>query len=393
LSSDPYQAYPTSPAWSPTPRDEAKAVQLIAAGPARQRRLTVGFRAVLVVPHILALFFLGVAFLGIAFVGWWAALFTGRLPAFAVGYLSGLARWSARVNGYLFLLTDVYPPFAIDDDPGYPIVVAIPEPGRLNRSAVFFRLVLAVWACLVSSLVTAGASSIALFIGWLITLVSGKLPGPLHLAFTAVLRYQTRYYCYLGLLTPTYPRQLFGDKPEVSASADDAPPLPPLQSAGWGLALTRTAKGLLVAFITLGLITVGYQFWSVGRLTGQWGRVVALIRWEAATRELDANMTRWQTATQACNQDVVACLAQADGQAALSVSVFASQVQDISMPAAAAPYAAAAEGDAIKVAQDLTELSQATTLTQYNMDYATTLVQADIANLYQDMDDTANALQ
>ena len=63
----------------------------------------------------------------------------------------------------------------------------------------------------------AGHTRIVIFIAWLITLITGKLPAPLHLAFTAVLRFQTRYYCYMGLLTSTYPWKLFGDEPSVSA--------------------------------------------------------------------------------------------------------------------------------------------------------------------------------
>ena len=70
---------------------------------------------------------------------------------------------------------------------------------------------------------TDGASTIVIFIAWLITLITGKLPAPLHLAFTAVLRFQTRYYCYLGMLTPTYPWKLFGDEPDVSAPVTAAP--------------------------------------------------------------------------------------------------------------------------------------------------------------------------
>ena len=78
-----------------------------------------------------------------------------------------------------------------------------------------------------------GASTIVVFIAWLITLITGKLPTPLHLAFTAVLRYQTRYYCYLGMLTPTYPGKLFGDEPDVSAPVTAAPAetAPPAESA------------------------------------------------------------------------------------------------------------------------------------------------------------------
>jgi Domain of unknown function (DUF4389) len=223
VTSDPYQAYPSFPAGAPLRLVEEPAVQLIAVGPHKQRRLTVAFRAILCIPHSFVLAFLNLAGVVVAFLGWWGALFMGRLPAFAVRYLSGLARWNARYYGYFYLLTDDYPPFKFEDDPVYPVVIAIPPPGRLNRFAVFFRFILMTWANIVSGLVIYGASTIVAFIAWLITLITGKLPTPLHLAFTAVLRFQTRYACYAGLLTSTYPWKLFGDEPEASAPVTAAP--------------------------------------------------------------------------------------------------------------------------------------------------------------------------
>ncbi len=53
-------------------------------------------------------------------IGWFGALFTGRLPVFAADFLTGYLRWLARVYAYLYLLTDVYPPFALDDA-DYPV--------------------------------------------------------------------------------------------------------------------------------------------------------------------------------------------------------------------------------------------------------------------------------
>ena len=101
MSSDPYQALPSFPAGAPLRFNQEPAVQLIAAGPAQQRRLTVAFRLILAIPHILALLCLNLGGFVLAFAGWWAALFIGRLPGFAVSYLAGLARWNARVLGYL----------------------------------------------------------------------------------------------------------------------------------------------------------------------------------------------------------------------------------------------------------------------------------------------------
>src|SRR5207248_4534389 len=49
------------------------------AGPGRQRRVTVLFRLLLVIPHYIVLYALGIAVAIVAIIGWFAALFTGRL--------------------------------------------------------------------------------------------------------------------------------------------------------------------------------------------------------------------------------------------------------------------------------------------------------------------------
>ena len=134
-----YQAYPgAEPQYAAAPPP----ILVAAADPAPQRRWTVLLRLILAVPHMIVLYALTIAAMAVAFVGWWGALFTGRLPGFAVTFLSGYLRWYIRFNGYLCLLTDVWPPFSFDDDPGYPVRAAIPPAQRLNRAAVFFRCVL-----------------------------------------------------------------------------------------------------------------------------------------------------------------------------------------------------------------------------------------------------------
>ena len=62
-------------------------VQIAVAPPARQRRVTVFFRLLMVIPHYFVLSFLGIAALVVAFIGWWGALFTGQLPEFAADFL------------------------------------------------------------------------------------------------------------------------------------------------------------------------------------------------------------------------------------------------------------------------------------------------------------------
>lgn len=82
--------------------------------PSARDKLSVALRLIYVIPHLVVLFFLGIAWLVTAVIGWFAVLFTGSYPEglyrFAVGYL----RWSLRVEAYGLLLYDQYPPFSLD---------------------------------------------------------------------------------------------------------------------------------------------------------------------------------------------------------------------------------------------------------------------------------------
>jgi hypothetical protein len=215
-------------------------VLVAAAGPARQQRLTVFFRILLAVPHYFVLYFLGIAAGVVVFIGWWAALFTGLLPDFAVTFTTGYIRWLTRVTAYVMLLTDAYPPFSFEDDPRYPVRLAVAERDRLNRVAVFFRLILVIPASILRALVVFGSEAIVSFIAWLIVLFAGQMPASLHQAYTAVLRYSARVDCYLYLLTPAYPGGLLGDGPA-------GPP-------EWQLRLTPSARQLVILFVALGVL-------------------------------------------------------------------------------------------------------------------------------------------
>jgi len=187
------------------------------AGPAKQNRLTVLVRIVLAIPHFIVLYALGIATEVVVVISWFAALFTGRVPTGLAGFLAGYLRWSTRVYAYLFLLTDEYPPFELGDT-DYPVHVAV-RPGRLNRLAVFFRIILAIPAWLISIALIYGLGTIAIFIIWLIVLISGTMSETLYGAIATVIRYFTRFYGYVLLLTGTYPKGLFGDEPGPDGTA------------------------------------------------------------------------------------------------------------------------------------------------------------------------------
>lgn len=114
--------------------------------PEQQSRVTVLFRIFMVIPQIVVLYFVGIAAGVVALIGWGGALFTGRLPGFAVEFLSGFVRWEARVLAYTFVLTGTCPPFSLQPVADYPIDTWV-ETGRLNRLSVLFRMVLGVANC------------------------------------------------------------------------------------------------------------------------------------------------------------------------------------------------------------------------------------------------------
>jgi hypothetical protein len=84
------------------------------APPATRNRLTVAFRPVLALPHLIAVWCLGVAWAMTSLIAWFAILFTGRYPAGLYRFGVGVLRWTTRVEAYVLLLGDAYPPFSLE---------------------------------------------------------------------------------------------------------------------------------------------------------------------------------------------------------------------------------------------------------------------------------------
>lgn len=77
-------------------------------------RLTTFFRGLMIIPHLIAIWAIGIAASAVAFIAWWAILFTGRYPRWAFDFVAGYVRWYTRISGYFLLITDKYPPFSIE---------------------------------------------------------------------------------------------------------------------------------------------------------------------------------------------------------------------------------------------------------------------------------------
>lgn len=79
-----------------------------------RNRLTIFFRLLLVIPHIIVLYVIFIAAFFVYIIGFFAVLFTGKWPTGLQNFVVGLLRWNTRLSAYMFLLTDEYPPFGFN---------------------------------------------------------------------------------------------------------------------------------------------------------------------------------------------------------------------------------------------------------------------------------------
>jgi hypothetical protein len=223
--------------------------------PARQRRLTVLLRLLLLIPQFIVLALLAVAAFVVAVIGWFAALGLGRLPDWVADFLSGYLEWATRVDASESLLVDKYPPFAFSA-PDYPVRIEL-HPGKLNRLAVLLRIFLVIPAAIVYAVLTAGWEACSFFI-WVIVLIMGRMPEPLFEATAAIARYSMRLQAYWLMLTPAYPKRLFGDGTlRPGAPGDGAPGdgAPARASATRPFLMTTAGRVVLVVFIVIGIVS------------------------------------------------------------------------------------------------------------------------------------------
>lgn len=69
---------------------------------------------IILIPHLIILWFLGMISFFVSLVGFLAVLFTARYPRSLFDLLVGIFRWQMRVNSYMYSLTDKYPPFSLE---------------------------------------------------------------------------------------------------------------------------------------------------------------------------------------------------------------------------------------------------------------------------------------
>jgi Domain of unknown function (DUF4389) len=192
-------------------------VRLEVLRPASQSRLTnfplgIGtfIRLILLVPHLIILYFLQIVASIIYLIATFAILFTGRYPRGMFSFYVGYTRWSSNTYGYLIGVYDNYPAFSMDEQPGYPLSFSAEYPEKLNRLLNFpflgliIKLILLIPHFIVLYFLVLVAF-IVLFIAQFAILFTGSFPEGMHKFMIGVGRWSTRVNAYAYALTDQYP--------------------------------------------------------------------------------------------------------------------------------------------------------------------------------------------
>jgi hypothetical protein len=178
-------------------------IRIVVNDDLQRTRLTVFFRLILAIPHFLWLTLWG-AIAGLAaIVNWFATLFMGRSPDGLHNFLATFLRYATHVRAYALLIADPFPGFT-GREGSYPIDLEVAPAEPQSRLTVFFRLILAIPALLLTNILGNISQLLAIF-SWFIALVTGRVPEGLRNFAAFALRFETQTYAYLLLLTGKYP--------------------------------------------------------------------------------------------------------------------------------------------------------------------------------------------
>jgi Domain of unknown function (DUF4389) len=177
-------------------------IRLVVNDDLQRTRLTVFFRLILAIPHLVWLNIWRVIAVLAVVVNWFATLIKGRSPDGLHNFLATYLRYQTHVYAYVLLIADPFPGFG--GQPGYAIDLEVDRPEPQNRLTVFFRLILAIPAYIIASIMSYLNRALAIF-SWFVALVMGRLPEGMRNFAAFALRYEQQTMAYVYLLTQRYP--------------------------------------------------------------------------------------------------------------------------------------------------------------------------------------------
>ena len=224
-------------------------VKLVVEDDLQRNRLTVFFRLILAIPHLIWVFLWTIATLLAAIVMWVATLVTGTPPAGLHRFMCAYIRYVTHLNAYLWLVGNPYPGF-VGEEGEYPIDVRLPAPAPQSRWKTAIRILLVVPALLLSTAFGGGgnvryssggasrsstysggggalATAVAV-LGWFAILARGRMPKGLRDAGAYSAGYTAQMLAYLLFVTDRYPNA----DPTAMLAGVERPPQHPVHLVG-----------------------------------------------------------------------------------------------------------------------------------------------------------------
>jgi hypothetical protein len=168
-------------------------------------------RVILLIPHLIILYFLQIVANIVYFIACFAILFTGRYPRGLFNFYVGYTRWNANMTGYLVGIYDKYPPFSMEEQAEFPLTLRFEYPEKLNRILNFplfigyvIKAILVIPHIIILFFLIIVAM-IVLFIAQFAILFTGSFPEGMHKFMVGVGRWSTRVTAYTVAITDKYP--------------------------------------------------------------------------------------------------------------------------------------------------------------------------------------------
>ena len=188
--------------------------------PEERNRLSVAFRWVLAVPHLLlwAMWFWVAQ--ALSFLQWFVIVFGGQRNQ-AIWEVQAVAmRSMARALGYSSLLFDRFPAFFADDDPSDGGELEMSYAASADRLSNGLRLILIIPAFVVSVLVGL-VQIIVATTSWFSIVITGRQPERQWSTLVDCTEFALRFQAYSLLMTDAYPR--FGSGTARSTASSRTP--------------------------------------------------------------------------------------------------------------------------------------------------------------------------
>ena len=162
-------------------------IRLVVTDDLQRTRLTVFFRLILAIPHVIWLLLWGIVATLVAIANWFATLVKGQSPEGLHDFLATYLRYVTQVYAYILLIADPFPGFG--GKPGYPVEIEVDPAQPQNRWTVGFRIVLAIPAFIIAGIFGYLNRILALF-SWFVALVLGRVPEGLRNVAAFALRFE-----------------------------------------------------------------------------------------------------------------------------------------------------------------------------------------------------------